>query len=348
MEVLRQSDALGYCKGSSEHREGIWRQAERLGENPAYCLPVFELCRAIHFGARESGKRFDIAGFRDCWQELIEGHGARSAERGCLLRLLDGGEESSDNLPLLVWSRATRSDPDDLLRTHDPRDSGRDPRPFTECFRNLEGLALEAVVRQPEWERQWRYSLPELPETAYGSVHPTRDLVLDTNFFVDLLDELTPDGSLLTMPCQTGRAASKLGGASRRFTDALRSGGASGKLIIPAAVLVESYGIVHVKGLGRYPNASDVMGRIQRHGSDWPLWDVFAFPALTFEVFEAFLHLHEEMARRGLPRDEWPDFTDAIILAHGLVERCPVVSAEWTEKQDWKQVKRLFPCLFPR
>jgi hypothetical protein len=348
MDVLREGDALGYCKGSSEHREGLWRQAERLGENPAYCLPIFELCRAVHFGAREGGKRFDVAGFRDCWQALVEGHQGRRAVSGCLLRLLDGGDESSDNVPLHVWSRAKAGEPFDRLRHRDPRDQVRDPRPFTECFRNLDALAVEEVGRLEEWERQWSYDLPELSESMFGVAGPARSLVLDTNFFVDLLDELMPDGSLLAMPCQAGRPASKLGGASRAFAEALRSRGASGKLIVPAAVLVESYGIVHVKGVRRLTNAADVMARIQNQGSDWPLWDVFAFPALSFEVFEAFLYLHEEMACAELPRDEWPDFTDAIVLAHALVERCPVVSAEWTEKQDWKQVKRLFPWLVPR
>jgi hypothetical protein len=345
VDLLRESDALGYCNGSAEQRSELWRRAEARGTNPAFLLPIFELCRAIHFGARR-GRRFEVEGFRDCWQELVETHQERSM-MGCLLHLLDGGDGASDNMPLYIWSRANILDDhaDDAPLADDPRDRIRDPRPFTECFRALANDAFEQVTVEEDYIRQWRV-LPELSERDIEGREGASDLVLDTNFFVDLLDELPPSGRLNSIPCSTGRPAAKLRGAARPFAEALRSRGISGHLIVPAAVLVESFGIVCVKDPGRHTNASAVMEAIRIGGSDWPLWRAFQFPALSFDVLEAFLGLHEEMVRRSPARDGWPDFTDAIILSHGLAEQCPVVSAEWTEKHDWDQVKTLFPWLF--
>ncbi|WP_437296606.1 hypothetical protein [Sorangium sp. So ce426] len=250
-------------------------------------------------------------------------------------------------MPLCIWSRANISEGgvDSAPLAGDPRDWLRDPRPFTECFRALANDALEQVRGEEDYIRQW-YALPELSERELECREGASDLVLDTNFFVDLLDELPPSGRLSSIPCSTGRPAAKLRGAARSFAQALDSRGISGHLIVPAAVLIESFGIVRVKDPVRHANASSVMEAMLIRGSDWPLWEVFQFPELSFDVLEAFLGLHEEMARRASARDGWPDFADAIILSHGLAEQCPVVSAEWTEKHEWDLVKTLFPWLF--
>ena len=357
MELLRDDDALGYCAGTRAQRDALWERAGASAACPAYLLPIFELCRLIHFGARE-GKRFDVAGFRDCWGDVVLAHEERSAASGCLLRLLDGGDDGSDNLPRDVWSRAELSRERVLIDERggdDPRDRARDPWPFLVSFRALSDVALAGVIEEEEWERQWGHALSELPEAApepprpiaHAEGQPTEDLVLDTNFFVELLDELPEDGRVTRLPCQTGRAAEQLGSAQRRFRQILSTRGLSGKLIVPVAVLVETVGIVRVKGRNRatYTNADRVMRVMELHGGDWPLWGAFQFQALSLEVLDMYLRIHEEMAGRVPDRHDWPDFTDAFVLAHGLLNGYPVISGEWTDKTDWNAVRRIFPHL---
>ncbi len=42
---------------------------------------------------------------------------------------------------------------------------------------------------------------------------------------------------------------------------------------------------------------------------------------------------------------QWPDFADALVLSHGLANRCPVASNEWFEKADWAAVGAIFGYL---
>lgn len=352
MDVLHEEDANAYCTGNLARREEFWQHAQVSNARPAFLLPIFELCRAIHFGAR-NGKRFDIGAFRDCWHDLVDTHETLAPlNAGCLVRLLDGGADTSDNLPLDVWSYADVSDDsgDEEPPLRDPRDRLRDPRPFRECFRALDRRALEDVHKEPEGIRAWVYILPELPGNELNGRVPVDadqgDLVLDTNFFVDLLDELSEDGRLTVMPCQSGHSATKLGGANRLFVNAIKTRGRSGKLIVPSAVLIETFGIIRKKNPANHVNADLVMKAMALGGSDWPLWEAFAFRGLSIEVLDAYLFLHEEMARCVPDRNRWPDFTDAFVFAHGLVEECPVISGEWRQKKDWDEVRKLFPRLF--
>jgi hypothetical protein len=353
MNVLSEGDASGYCTGNLARREEFWQRAQASDARPAFLIPIFELCRAIHFGAR-NGKRFKISDFRDCWQNLVDTHETlrSSLYVGCLVRLLDGGDDMSDNLPLDVWAYADVSEEpgDEELPLRDSRDRHRDPRPFRESFRALGSRAHEDVIEEPALAREWSYTLPELPGKELNGRVPAYadqgDLVLDTNFFVDLLDELPEDGHLTGIPCQHGHSAIKLGGANRLFQNALRTQGRSGKLIVPSAVLIETFGIVRKKNPANHANADLVMKAMEVGGSDWPLWEAFAFRGLSVEVLDAYLFLHEEMAQRVPETDRWPDFTDAFVLAHGLVEACPVISGEWRQKQDWDEVRKIFPYLF--
>lgn len=355
MEMLTEGDARGYCAGSLARRDEFWQRVQASGARPAFLMPIFELCRAIHFGSR-SGRRFDIGSFRECWQDLVDAHEDLRASlyAGCLLRLLDGGDDTSDNLPFEVWLHADVSEEprDEDPPLGDPRDRLRDPRPFRDCFRALGSRALEDVIEEPELDREWLYTLPELPEKELNwrvaADADQGDIVLDTNFFVDLLDELPEDGRLTVIPCQRGDSAIKLGGANRLFQSALNTRGRSGKLIVPSAVLIETFGIVRKKDPVSHANADLVMRAIATHGSDWPLWEAFAFRGLSIEVFEAYLFLHEEMAKREPDTSLWPDFTDAFVLAHGLQEACPVISGEWRNKKDWDAARQIFPYLFRR
>jgi hypothetical protein len=355
MHLLDEGDASGYCAGSLARRNEFWQRAQDSDARPALLMPIFELCRAIHFGARNR-KRFDLGEFRDCWQELIDTHETLCASlvAGCLVRLLDGGDDTSDNLPFDVWSNAdvAKESEDDELPIPDSRGQHRDPRPFRECFRALGNRAHDDVFEEPPGAREWCYTLPELPGKDLNGRVPTDaeqgDLVLDTNFFVDLLDELPENGRIAGVPCQYGHAAAKLGGATRIFQNAIKSRGKSGKLIVPSAVLIETFGIVRKKDPTKHANADLVMKAMAERGQDWPLWEAFAFRGLTIEVLDAYLFLHEEMTEREPNRNLWPDFTDAFVLAHGLVEACPVISGEWRNKKDWDATRKMFPFLFRR
>jgi hypothetical protein len=210
------------------------------------------------------------------------------------------------------------------------------------------------VSGEEEWERQWAHPLLALAGREWSPAEPaleptSADLVLDTNFFVELLEDSPAEGSLVRLPCLSGRPARSLRGARLRYERILTSQGAAGKLVVPTAVLVETYGIVRANGPrnGTYRNAHHVMNAIVLEGSDWPLWRVFEFEPLTIDVLDAFLGLHEVLLEGEPDPNRWPDFTDAFVLAHGLVHQCPVISGEWVDKDDWGAVRRLLPRLVP-
>jgi len=351
MELLLDDDVTGYCLGSPAQRADLWAKASSSADCPAFVIPLFEICRSIHFHARMAG-RLDVESFRGCWEELVGAHEEHMSALGACLRLLDGGDATSDNLPRDIWLHSGVA-PDDEER-HNARGDSRDRKPFREAFRAIGRAALRAVLEEEEWERQWEHPLLDLAgrewTPAAPALEPTSEnLVLDTNFFVELLEEASADEFPAPLPCLTGRPARSLGSARRRFERILGSRGEAGKLVVPSAVLVETYGIVRVNGRrnGTYRNADRVMEAIAINGSDWPLWNAFDFEPLTVDVLDAFLGLHQELIDREPDPNHWPDFMDSFVLAHGLANECPVISGEWVDKNDWSAVRHLLPHLVP-
>lgn len=351
MELLLDEDVTGYCLGSPARRGDLWAKALPSADCPAFVLPLFEICRSIHFTARAAG-RLDIDSFRGCWDELVRAHDEHMKAFGARLRLLDGGDAQSDNLPRDIWLHSSVAPDDEEPRN--ARGDARDRRPFREAFRAIARAGLGAVLDEEEWERQFGHPLPDLAEREWTPAAPvlkptSENLLLDTNFFVELLEEVSADEFPDPLPCLTGRPARSLRSARHRFERILDSRGQAGKLVVPSAVLVETYGIVRVSGRrrGTYQNADRVMEAIAINGSDWPLWNAFDFEPLTMDVLDAFLELHRELIEREPDSNHWPDFTDSFVLAHGLVNECPVLSGEWVDKNDWGTVRRLLPHLAP-
>lgn len=351
MALWLEDEVTGYCRGSPAHRVDLWDKASSSADCPAFVIPLFEICRTIHFTARMA-RRLDVERFKSCWEELLQVHEEQMSACGARLRLLDGGEVGSDNLPRDIWLRSVVAPNNEQVRP--ARGDARDRRPFREAFRAIGRAAYDAVFEEELWERQWMHPPSALVGRGWSPTEPvlpaaSRHLVLDTNFFVEILEETSPDELPVAPPCLSGRPAESLRGARRRFERIIESRGDPEQLIVPAAVLVEAYGIVRVEGRrrGTYRNADRVMEAIAINGSDWPLWSVFRFEPLTIDVLDAFLGLHEVLLEGEPDTNRWPDFTDAFVLAHGLVHQCPVISGEWVDKDDWAAVRRLLPCLVP-
>lgn len=176
--------------------------------------------------------------------------------------------------------------------------------------------------------------------------HLSGDLVLDTNFFVDLLEEIGRRGPQATAWCSGRRARQVLCTQRQRLIDALNTGGRSGKLIVPTVVLIETYGAVRRGVQTSYPNALRVMSEIETQGDGWRHAAAFRFhDEDPMQVVDAFLTLIEAV-QGEIDRSRW-SITDALVLAHGLREGCPVISGEWIDKTDWAPVAARFSWLRP-
>lgn len=352
MRLLREEEVRGYCQGRANGAvdTGLLEQAVQSGTWPALLVPVYELCRAVHFGSR-AGLR--LGHFRDCWHQLAQWHLGQCSD-GYLLRLLElAGEEQG--LLHEVW-RHGRLEPAEFLEEQplaqgpsrpDPRELRRDPPALRACFRKLGERWRKLLADVPEHTRRWELTWPdELPCKELFEL-PDGDLVLDTNFFVHMLDALPLDGDLSrSQPWQDSRVQQVLLGARAHFRRALVERGFANKLIIPASVLVEAYGVTHARR--KHPHARDVLERMATQQDDWPLWNAFDFEPLSLGVFGAFLGLHELLVEQVEDRSQWPDFPDALVLAHALYNGCAVVSGEWVDKPHcWEAVRAHYPFLHP-
>lgn len=147
-------------------------------------------------------------------------------------------------------------------------------------------------------------------------------------------------------PCRQGHIARALERIRSRFLAPLRNPEIPpGKLIVPVSVLIETYGVVYVKDPVKYGHAQTIMDIMRREGDAWRLWTAFDFEAWSLDVLGAHMTLHEALIEHEPEQSKWPSFTDGLVLAHGIRNRCPIASAEWIDKPEWEPVRRLFPWL---
>lgn len=76
-----------------------------------------------------------------------------------------------------------------------------------------------------------------------------------------------------------------------------------------------------------------------------PLWNIFFFEPLSQDILECFLQLYESLYSSLVSNQYILGLADAIILSHGIYNRCPVASTEWVEKREWEAVAGIFPYL---
>ena len=347
MRRLSYKDVIDFC-GDPDAREAWWGDAEG---DPPYVLPLFDVCRAI-FRVSSGTAGLDAARFRQCWRDAVERH-ASAMVSGNVLRCVSEGSLPGHNLAREVWRRGRPEMLEEVDATigADPRATrgAIEPRHTMSCFGELNDLAFERVRGELEALRARQQAcwegMEELPNKTHTRV--SGDLVLDTNFFVDLLEEMGGRGHDSTRPwCTASRARQVLCSQRQRLVDALTTGGRSGKLIVPTVVLIETYGVVRRGTRSSYPNALRVMNEIEALGDGWRHAASFRFyDEDPIQVVDAFLALVEAV-QYAVDRGRW-SITDALVLAHGLREGCPVISGEWVDKTDWAPVAAHFPWLKP-
>lgn len=340
MELLTEAEVQDYCGNcqSLNHNEELGELASRPQQKPLYYLPIFELCHAVYFGAQAG--RLTPGGFRLCWNEFVVACRAHSYE-GNLIRIHE--EEDEDLAKALLGFKApisinAKDRPADR-RDHDNTYPAHCQR-MRELYDDLrEKLCIE-LDGEDEASRCW---LGLSPEELLAPYKPTPangggDLVLDTNNAVEVLQSLTLDEAVLQLPSSFHPLV------TRRISDSIRSGGRSGRLILPVTALEETERVVR-KHPEQYANVRAQLLERARHGKRGP-WQAIDLEGLSMVRFEVLLTLIEDL--KHLTPASWPTFTDSMILAHGLYHGCPVASQEWlVEKQAWQAVASQYPWLVP-
>ena len=310
-------------------------------------LPWFELCFFVLSAARREQLKVDA--FRACWADFAARHADMKSTAGFLLYVGDWDAGEDDLLTVLHELERPPS------RAPDPRKDARDrdddwkEEVLRHRFRALHEMAIRRLSQRFKGKKHWRTyrRLDELPESELvaladsveGSVP---DIVIDTNVLVELLNVLPVrdqsgtrlDLSALDEPFRTRLAPALSGGF--------------GKLIVPVSVLIETEGVIATKGQ-KYQRADKVL----RHLAALPhraRSAAFSFEPMDVDTFAAFLHLIELLIETRVPRERWPALGDALVLAHGIYNRCPVASYEWLNKDHWRraQLPEVFPYLVLR
>lgn len=337
MQILGEEEVGEFCAAEAERRDDLLAAQTAQKRRPAYLLPWFELCNYVHSRARL--KRLDVGAFRRCWSALVSGHFENSGD-GFLVHLDDGAMDADELLKTVYALR--RPPPREQNRRGDARDRNHDWKEevLRGRLRDLQERAVlelnARVIHEIGWH--WDCTPPdELPERKHLAHIDFIDTVLDTNVLVELLNELP-------VPEQPGTPLSKLAEPIRvRLLPALSGG--FGKLIVPITVLIETEGVI-AANVGDYQRADKELRRMaaQPHHSRYA---AFAFESMNIETFVAFLHLIERLVEANVPRDWWPPLGDALVLAHGISNGCPVASYEWLHKDEWRrtQLHEAFPYL---
>jgi len=341
MDVILQSMINEYCEASDEDRGGWVGHRTSSHHRPVGVLPLFEVCRAVYFGAKAG--RFPPRAFRECWDFLaLDLFGL--SEKGFPLHVNPSAESEWD---IVLDLDDLGLNPD--AEMSDIPEGGREPAAqepgMTRRFRGLSSKMVETILGWPEASRGWQADPPD--ETTKSSFPAANagdsTMVLDTNHLLDLLPNLPLEGCLnepLRLPPRLPEAA------IRRYRSIFATYGATGKLIIPLCVAEET----GRKALNE-PEIHGVAGKVLyaiAEDPSRPLWNVFQFDPLSQKTLDAFLYLLENLIAQEVDGGKWPSFGDALVLSHGLVHGCHVASNEWHEKDDWKAVDKLFGHLNPR
>ena len=355
MRIIFDDEITEYCLNNALERIIAIDQIDTTQTRPVKVLPIFEVCRALHFGAVNGHIQPDL--FRTCWSTLVNELSLR-LEYGHLIHVAYGqseaallGEAGHLLTDILSIGQVTIPKEDSGL---DPRTRQKEHRALTKRFRRLHELAVKHLEAMDESYRGWACEpLDDLPDIdflqykkeAEGSKESQADLVLDTNNLIDLLNTLPDDGQWTGSLRLPDRLSER---AVRWFRRILSQQGASGKLIVPISALEEAERVINYRqNHQKYLQARLVLKEIES-SPVWPLRTAFHFEPFSHNTLSAFVTLYEQLVKHKIPRDGWPDFGDALVLAHGIANGCPVASSEWLEKNDWAAVGAIFDYLVLR
>lgn len=344
--------------GTVDHAALLQAWAQSSPARPLGYLSLFELCHRLYFGARDG--RMLPAIFAECWNRFVDAHQDVANHHGghivWLSHELPAGLQPdplryvvglAPRRPLVAHERA--SDPrehDDYYTAHCERMRAIARSQCEDAEHELAHLS-EAVVA---WGGPAPQALPQGPILNESLRKPvsSKDLVLDSNVAIEILNQLTPDGQLPDLPMRGDRILAAA--VRQRLQRALETCGLSGRIIVPLTVMEESQHNGTLKA-SKYPHLLEQLEWMNAKRRDSWL-DAFTFEDLSFDVFETLWCLLNDLCGR-LSRSPTgqaiglPTFTDCMVLTHGLVNSCWVASAEWTDKTDWDPVKELYPWLMP-
>jgi len=355
MQTLIDCDILDYCHRPEDYQDDLEVAIHSLNK-PVYGVSVFELCRALHLLVKLYG--IPPTRFRACWVDLTQIHYESAwGNGGCFLHVNEFPIDEIDRLPVVIRTLRTQEghveDETEVPCESDPvrywdRHLGLTKRlrelhqnelvDFQERLKSLSTSRGPWIATPPQGE--------EDPPCLRSAPENEDDVVMDTNNLLELLDQLPEDGApidgnQLHLPSRLSD------NAKRRFKRIINNRGVSGKFIVPVSVL-EEVDRVAFREWGNYRSQHLQAQAVLRSMSldpDRPMWQVFSFESLTQEIFDYLLLLYEKIADQSTDIPHWPDFGDALVLAHGLYHGCPVASNEWYEKDDWDAVKSVFPHL---
>jgi hypothetical protein len=331
-----------YCDSDVGVREHALREIGTKPDFPSAVLPVFEICRATYFGAVKKG--VNPAVFHDCWQSFVTEHW-QFKRHGFPVTLatnvMDPVTAPDDfieiGMPLLPEGC------DD--ETEDDRDRRSDHVALTTRYRELRRFAMVKWTRGNDGQHRAQCEPPDyLSALDESYICSSNDLVLDTNIFLEVINRLSlsfPQEKRLVL---SDRFSSK---AKDRMNQNLLSNGNAGNLIIPSNVVEEA------DRTARNPRKADLYGQAKKvlHAiltqPDDPLWSAFHLVPFSMDFLGAFVRMEEVLFKTTEDKEVWPDFSDAMVLAHGLYYGCPVASSEWDDagKADWQNMDTLFPGL---
>jgi hypothetical protein len=318
VQTLIDCDILQYCQDSDDERVAWLDAAASSLVLPVYSLPVLELCRAIHLMVKLHN--LPPTRFREYWARLSERH-------------IQHGEYC-----IHVYEHLDCDLPRDIVSLRSHRWESGDPPPcegdadrYWDRHRRLL-QRLRFLYSTEGIDNWWEATCPQghaIPPTLHPS-HSSSDIVIDTNNLIELLNQLPVDG--LTVDARTLHFPSRLSeNAVRRFRFLITNRGVAGKIIVPISVLEETEGVINKpENVSRYDRARDVL-RTMSINPELPLSNIFFYERLTQDILDYFLALYEFLTVQAVNDQEWDDFGDMLVLAHGLYNGCRIASNEWFE-----------------
>lgn len=335
--LIQEEDIYRYCCSDATARHQFVHGVVAGGEFPVAVLPVFEVCRAIYFGALKKGIR--PADFHDCWQNFVTDHW-QYRERGFPVTLANASMDPVNLAELFLEVGLIDVSEESNNLDEDDRDRRSAHPALTNRFREMQKTAVSRLDAMKRPERRAQCEPPEyLTELDATPSISSDDLVLDTNIFLELINRLSLTEPVRKRPMLSDRFSDA---AKNRAADILLSNGALGGLIVPSNVIEEAERVARIKST-EYEQARKVLRAILTE-PDYPLWSSFRLEPLSLGIVGAFIQIEQVLFEKTQDLNIWPDFSDAIVLAYGRYFGCPVASSEWDDKEkpDWENMAKLF------
>ncbi|NTV62688.1 MAG: type II toxin-antitoxin system VapC family toxin [Oscillochloris sp.] len=317
-QLLNADQVAEYCDSPSEQRERWFWEIDWAQSGPAYCLPIFEICRAI---AMRRERPLRVEPFSACWQELVERHNTFSGDVPLLW--IEGFDH-----PVRILYPELQQIPAPPMLERGAGGPDDDHRPMVT---RLTQLSVNVLRQQSASEPSvWAIGGPlSWPKIAMIR-RDTRNIVLDNNSLLPLLNQLNRDGRW-PMPVQTREGLRAL--ARQRCCELLDDPFKAHKIIIPFSVLEEADRVAGNKPV--YENARYVLEALTR--GEAPLWATFEIQPISVEILACFL------AVRSVSQLY---FGDALAVAHAIFNGCAIASSELKgDDPQWRAAVDAFPFI---